>query len=478
MVGLSAAFAGAVVLLLVGTSILDWYWLVALFAAGAGIGCWRTMRKLPSSYLVAQGVDHRLGLRDTLSTALHYAQAPRRGADAEIVAAQHARAESIAAGLSAREAWPLAFPRQAYPAAALLAVVLALGILRFGLQGSLDLRAPLLTGIGDFFWPGQPLQASARKQPRTAGEDPLGLTLDQGDQRDRGNETLPEELSTLDIPDVNNEGAATYSDKTQRTDVPATDDDSQSGEESEQATGDPSQSEATRDDASEGGTKQSGTPQNSGGENPSLLDKMRDAMSNLLSKLKIPQQAAQSKQAASKQGGQSDRDSKSGRKGDSKSGKQEGKGSPSDDADSGEPAEGQQQAQAGQGKSSDSAGDSPSKDPNSGIGKQDGSKELRDAEQLAAMGKLSEIFGKRAQNVTGEILVEVSGGKQQQLRTAYSNRGAAHREAGGEIHRDEVPLAYQHYVQQYFERVRKAEPPSTPATSQSEPSQTGSGRNN
>ena len=56
-------------------------------------------------------------------------------------------------------------------------------------------------------------------------------------------------------------------------------------------------------------------------------------------------------------------------------------------------------------------------------------------------------------------MIEVSSGKQQQLRTAYTNRNAAHHEAGGEIHRDEVPLAYQQYVQQYFEKVRSQKAP-------------------
>jgi hypothetical protein len=69
------------------------------------------------------------------------------------------------------------------------------------------------------------------------------------------------------------------------------------------------------------------------------------------------------------------------------------------------------------------------------------------------MGKISEIFGKRAQNLTGEVMVEVAAGKQQ-LRTQYSQRSASHTDAGGEIHRDEIPLVYQHYVQQYFEQIR------------------------
>ena len=70
------------------------------------------------------------------------------------------------------------------------------------------------------------------------------------------------------------------------------------------------------------------------------------------------------------------------------------------------------------------------------------------------MGKLSEIIGKRAANISGEVKVEVSPGKQQ-LKTQYSQQNATHVEAGGEINRDEVPLAYQQYVQQYFAQVRK-----------------------
>jgi CO dehydrogenase/acetyl-CoA synthase delta subunit len=70
------------------------------------------------------------------------------------------------------------------------------------------------------------------------------------------------------------------------------------------------------------------------------------------------------------------------------------------------------------------------------------------------MGKISEIIGKRAANMSGEVMVEVSSGKQQ-LKTQYTQRTAAHTEAGSEINRDEIPLAYQQYVQQYFEEIRK-----------------------
>ena len=51
-----------------------------------------------------------------------------------------------------------------------------------------------------------------------------------------------------------------------------------------------------------------------------------------------------------------------------------------------------------------------------------------EAEQLAAMGKITEIIGKRAANVTGEVTVEVENSNQQ-LRTPYAQRDAHHAEA-------------------------------------------------
>ena len=77
------------------------------------------------------------------------------------------------------------------------------------------------------------------------------------------------------------------------------------------------------------------------------------------------------------------------------------------------------------------------------------------------MGKLSEIMGKRSANITGEATVEVQN-TSQQLRTRYEQKGTQHTQGGTEISRDEVPVALQPYVQQYFEQVRK-QAPAAPA---------------
>ena len=129
----------------------------------------------------------------------------------------------------------------------------------------------------------------------------------------------------------------------------------------------------------------------------------------------------------------------------------------------------QQQNDAGDKKqSADAKGSEKSSDKNasqdskSGIGSADGDKAAREAEQLQAMGQISEMIGKRSQNVTGEVMVEV-GSSKQQLKTQFSQRQATHVEAGSEIPRDEVPLMYQQLVQQYFEEIRKKPEASKPA---------------
>ncbi len=73
------------------------------------------------------------------------------------------------------------------------------------------------------------------------------------------------------------------------------------------------------------------------------------------------------------------------------------------------------------------------------------------------MGKIREIFGKRPAMISGESTMEVQS-TSQQLRTPYAQRGAQHTQGGAEIHRDEVPVALQAFVAQYFEQVRKPAP--------------------
>jgi hypothetical protein len=480
-VGTAAALAGAVLLLLLGTGILEWYWPVVLFFGGTAVAAWRTRRSLPSAYEVAQRVDQRLELADVLSTAFHFISHPGANHSPAFVDAQRRTAERAAASTTLSEAMPWTLPKQLYVAGALLAAGSGLFLVRFGMLGTLDLRQPMVEAVADFFHPEGEITAR-NKGGRGPKDDPLAIPLDRPDMIKQPDiDKAPEDvLNTVDVPEVN---------------VPFEDKDNLASRQSEaKAQSDESGDEMAegdeRGEKSEGGKegkegadgqgespdgKEKG-PQNakqgSGNEpNSSMLDKMRDAMANLLNKMKLPNQQQRASNQKGQEKGQPGEQQGQGQKGEKGQGQQQGKGTPTEDQDA--EGQGEQQAQSGQGKSNDKTAEAGTPtDAKSGMGKQDGSKDLKDAEQLAAMGKLTEIFGKRAQNMAGEVMVEVQNGKSQSLRTQYTQREASHRESGGEIHRDEVPLQYQHYIQQYFEQVRKGEKPvstTPPSTAPGKP---------
>jgi hypothetical protein len=157
-----------------------------------------------------------------------------------------------------------------------------------------------------------------------------------------------------------------------------------------------------------------------------------------------------------------------------KSDPQKGQKGEQSKADSESQASADQQNQEGAQQQSDaksaqkSADKSSQQDAKNGAGSQDGDKLRRQAEELAAMGKITQILGQRSAHVTGEVTVEV-GNSKQQLKTPWATSEAAHHDVGGEVPRDEVPLIYQEFVRQYFEEIHKplpqmGKPSAKPAT--------------
>src|SRR6476661_1184401 len=66
----SAALCALILLLLLGSEILSWPVVICVPIGALAIGVYRVRKRLPSLYVVAQIVDRRLGLADTLSTAV------------------------------------------------------------------------------------------------------------------------------------------------------------------------------------------------------------------------------------------------------------------------------------------------------------------------------------------------------------------------------------------------------------------------
>jgi hypothetical protein len=468
------ALGGGILLLLVGTQILNWYWLVILFTVSLAAGIYRTRNQVLSGYQIAQSIDARLDLHDSLSTAFYFGQhSGKTAAVGEFIEQQREVAEGFARTADVRVGIPFVAPRTLYINAALVVAVGTMFGLRYGINHSLDLR-PSLVRIGFDGFLGSPREVADAKHKQGKrpfdedGHRDQGMAVDPWQAQASDLDPAPDSaLKTIEEPEVNNpDGGPQPSSKSKATgneqqppgeDPLESEDKGQASPPGSEAVGDPN--------ASPDGSNQSGKQQNSpknandsanSGENSSLSDKMRDALANLLAKLKI-----QPKPSDGKQGGSSSQNSQTAQK-QSQSQDANAKSTPGgeqSESNSSAQSQGDQQSQNGskqaaQGRSEARNSDHNTEDGKSGVGKQDGDKSAREAEQLAAMGKISEIIGKRAANVTGEVMVEVASGKQQ-LRTQYSQRKATHVEAGGEINRDEVPLAYQHYVQLYFEEVRK-----------------------
>jgi len=454
---ISIAMGGAIVLLLTGTSLLEWYWIALLAIASLAVGIWRIRGKVPSAYRMAQRIDWKMNLADSLSTATYFADV-----DKPICERQRRAAEQVARTIDPRIAVPFTRSRFAWPAAGLALVAGGLFAVRYAVTGTMSLEPSLVKIAYDTFFGQGPQKQQAKNNIRKNPIDP-NSPLDQGnpDAPTTQSEQAPDsQLQTVETPDVNNSAAADQSKEAAKGEKSSPDDtqgdNGEKGEKGEQSANQDEGNQDKKDGAKGDKTKegkQDPKNQNANNENSSMLDKLKDAMANMLNKMKsTPPKEAQS--------AQNSQDSKSGSQEKGQKSAQNQKGSQSDSQDADAQSDQQQsdkseQKQSANAKSGDKSQDkNNSPDAKSGIGSSDGDKAAREAEQLAAMGKISEILGKRAANVTGEVMVEV-GSTKQQLKTPWAQKQATHIEAGSEIHRDEVPLMYQQFVQQYFEEIRK-----------------------
>lgn len=466
----SAALGALILLLLVGTQILNWQWALPIPLIAAIAGFYRARRRLPSAYAVAQIVDHRMALADTLSTALFFSQDEATSrVPAEVRKLQFDRADRLAGSVDVRKAIPYTVPRTVYPMAALILVASSLFALRYGLTRSLDLKPPMASILEQSFGGNERTEQArnARQLPQPEPQmqpDDSGANVQDPDQKAGGQQDTDAANASEESSDSKatpgDSKAADSDARKQAEEGEKSDGDRKDGQGDErsgegespngqkgESKSDPKQDSSAKQDA-----------QNSG-DSSSLMSKVKDAVQNLLSRMKSQQgqsgaqqqqqQSAMDRKNSQGKGSQNGSKQQSGKDGQQQNGGQQG------EAQEGQSGEQAQNAQDPQGKGTGkSENQQPSKQPGSGIGSQDGDKSIKQAEQLAAMGKISEIFGKRSANITGEATVEVRN-TSQQLRTPYAQRGAQHTQGGAEINRDEIPVVLQTYVTQYFEQVRK-----------------------
>jgi hypothetical protein len=467
--------AGALVLLLIlGTQVMNWYWPLALFALSFGYLVYRVWNRLPGPYRVSQIIDARMATSDTLSTAYFFLEKPDASLKKELID----QADSLAQSIPANVAVPFAAPRGWVRALAVSAVALSLLVMRYAFTDSLDLGQPIAPGLFELMASGEkPKQyAKGQKAPEGMPLDALGLTDPSQQRPDEKGVEKGQEMQA-DVANSTESGSSQKPGQFQQSMSPSEEGaDMEGAEKGDQAAG----SEKSAEGKDGGDSKKGGDPKSSeggqkgkqdqAGEKSSLMDKFKDAMANLMNKMKSPdqQQGAQQQQKAdnAQKGQQGQGQQQQNAKGQQQQGKQQQGGQNQNDpngqqqGEDGEKSPTQQQAKGGDQKSNQpNSGDSKS-----GMGKQDGNKDIELAQQEKAMGKISEILGKRAQNIQGEIMIEVSSSKSQALKTDYSGKTGNRQDNAGTILRDEVPLVHQNYVQRYFEELRKSPAPVKPTT--------------
>jgi hypothetical protein len=461
---LSIALALLIVLLLTGVEVLNWYWPVALLAAAAAFCLYRAYSRVPSAYRIAQVIDRRLSLFDTLSTAIHFNDSAHQ-ASADLRTSQLEQADRIAATVDPAQAVPYRLPHSAYAFAALFLVSATLIGVRYGAGRSLDLRPPLAQLLSSTFNPGGKKEVAQNNTPRNLPQNQASKDEDTpaGDQEEKG--AKPQDGQSSEASEAGNDSSAEKNGASQdgqdkraaQNQGADSGDENQPQAENQQDSAEKSPSGADGENKPDPNAKQSDGKQSAenSSDSSSLMSKMKDAFQNLFSRPKPQNNANSQPQSAQNQGAKQGQPNQS--KQNSKDGQQSG-AQPAD-GENGQPDNSPDQNDSqgkGQGKND---AQQANKQPGSGVGSQDGSKQIHDAEMLAAMGKISELIGKRSAALTGESTVEVQN-TSQQLHTAYVQRGAEHAQSGAEINRDEIPVALQPYVEQYFNQLRKTAQPA------------------
>jgi hypothetical protein len=465
-VALSVIFATALLVLLFGTQFLSPVWLLAAFGVGACLAVARVWRKRVNSYKIAQLVDHNLALSDSVSTAwfvLHgsdrYNQTAREY--------QLAYAGLMLPTIDPARAFP--FSRSRHWLVPLVLAVVATGIFgfRYLRANSLDLRPPLvrLTWTEAASRDAQVAREEQAKIPARRAPDGSPVVAPTDGQKPFP--VLPKQADASPKNPISEAGTQNASAGGRDQQHSAENEKAPLGQSARQQTEGNTSGDAERRADNENSPRQDTSEQNGpvapnaqqDDSTQGLVGKMKEALSSLFSKT---QPNSTPSDPRSKGAGKSP-----GRKGaaegspkDDSAGKpstEQAKGSASSAA-AGEPTDAKEQSQSSPGGNSDQLGSNKSNDQQSGAGRQDGDKSLRQAEELKAIGKLQEIEGKRSKDMTGEISVEMPSGKQH-LSTDYSNDTAQHRDWGIELHRDQVPDQYKQYVKEYMERVRQQPAP-------------------
>jgi hypothetical protein len=474
---LDIVLSGLITMLLLGTALLSWKWMTLLTVAGLLIFALRLRTRLVSPYRVAQIVDQRLSLHDALSTA-HFLLSSSAADGSPAARVQLEQTSRAVATARIEDAFPFKAKRAWAVCGALVAVGFGLFAIRYLVTQSLSLRPSLITFQMPLVlerWQDslRPKRDDLKTPPSLRRYAASPTAANRNETAD--NRNLPTE-ATEPAGNSDRNGELTKGQQTQN--APNGDKQGQNSS-SEGRAGNQTSSQGESSPKTEERSSPQGAPPNastdkeqatnSQSNSPGLVSRMKSAFSNMMAKMRAngaPQQPGQQNSSEDGQNEAKNNQNNAGANAAQKSGQgSNGEKARNDQSSENSNAEGQAQGQTAERpqNAQASSGQSAQKgsDAQSGVGRQDGDKAIKDAEQLQAMGKLAELIGKRSANLTGDMTVETPSGKQQ-LKTAYSQQTGHHSDAGGEINRNEIPMMYQQYVREYMEQVNKQREKSKP----------------
>jgi|GEM_PF-1984684 len=462
-VGMASAVIAALfcVLLLAGIQVLSLPAIAALVAVGIGLVIWRLRSQRIDLYQTAQAMDRSFGLPDTLSTAWHFGQQASfsdvRQAQLEpLITRQQDEALRALSAHQTGEAFPLKFSRVHLAALVVCTIAVGLFAYRYLQSESLDLQNQLASLHVPFI--------------NNEGEAPAMISDDERYQPlpEAKRSPLEEYQPPYDPSRERLDG--TYNDMPPVTGINVSGEEAAEGSEAasngnesandmrNQLNADPRrQQDGNKPD---GGKREGGNQKQKEGN--SLFDKFQEAVGNMMDKF-----SNQNKEAMEQRGeqqGKQDAKNAGDKAGDGSDDSSDREGNQrNENANANENSKqgaGGQQAQD-MGKQDNASANESASDAPSSVGADDGSKKMAENRQMEAMGKISEILGQRSEQVKGDMKIEVDAQKEQTLTTSLRNIRGEHKDGGGEVTRDAVPLRLQNYVKEYLKATRQADAAAT-----------------
>ena len=442
----TVALAGPAVLLVAGTDYFPLALLWLFSVAGLAVAANHWLRSRPAPYRVAQQMDRSWDSDDQISTAYYFLN--QDSGSHEWAQLQRRHAAQAADSGDLRGALPFKLPHIAYALFSVTLLIALLFLVRHGIQPALSLKPPLPRLILQALLGDEPQEELfiEENQPRPDDNDEAASSLDDEKDAESLETADPEQIDPFEQPPM----AGDLGEEFAMPEVEGLSAEDEFGDElaSDEALGSEEGSQGEKEDPADMADPSSEWNK----ESESLMDKLKEAFENMMSKLNMEEQAAgqsseQGKQSESEQA--SDTPGKGQEAAGSETGSEEGSQSESEGGQADAAAD---QISMEEGSSEASEQQSETSIATAGTG--EGSKELREAEQAEVMGELSELYQQRAEEITGEFTIETQSARQT-ARTPYAPRQSGHLDRGSALSRDEIPLAYRAYIKEYFKQVRQ-----------------------